>query len=64
MSGKVRRHDPEDALALQQLLADYGHVVDDHDRDRAHEVFAEDFVFDRSALGTWGGARRDRASGR
>jgi hypothetical protein len=32
--------------------------------DRAHEVFAEDFVFDRSALGTWGGARRDRAAGR
>jgi ketosteroid isomerase-like protein len=42
---------PEDTLAIQQLLADYGHVVDDHDWDRAHEVFAEDFVFDRSATG-------------
>jgi ketosteroid isomerase-like protein len=42
---------PEDTLAIQQLLADYGHVVDDHDWERAHEVFAEDFVFDRSATG-------------
>lgn len=37
----------EDTLAIQALLADYGHVVDDHDWDRAHEVFAEDFVFER-----------------
>jgi 3-phenylpropionate/cinnamic acid dioxygenase small subunit len=37
----------EDVLAIQALLADYGHVVDDHDWDRAHEVFAEDFVFER-----------------
>ncbi|MHC1561508.1 nuclear transport factor 2 family protein [Actinomycetospora sp. C-140] len=37
----------EDVLAIQAVLADYGHVVDDHDWDRAHEVFAEDFVFER-----------------
>ncbi len=37
----------EDTLAIQAMLADYGHVVDDHDWDRAHEVFAEDFVFER-----------------
>ncbi|MET0188700.1 MAG: nuclear transport factor 2 family protein [Pseudonocardia sediminis] len=42
---------PEDRAAIGELLADYGHVVDDHDWDRAHEVFAEDFVFDRSATG-------------
>lgn len=38
---------PQDAMEIHQVLADYGHVVDDHDWDRAHEVFAEDFVFDR-----------------
>lgn len=37
----------EDVLAIQALLADYGHVLDDHDWDRAHEVFAEDLVFER-----------------
>jgi hypothetical protein len=31
---------PEDALQIRMLLADYGHVVDDHDWDRAHEVSA------------------------
>lgn len=41
----------DDILAIHALLADYGHIVDDHDWDRAHEVFAEDFVFDRSAFG-------------
>jgi hypothetical protein len=42
---------PEDSMQIHRLLADYGHVVDDHDWERAHEVFAEDFVFDRSATG-------------
>lgn len=37
----------EDILAIHAVLADYGHVVDDHDWDRAHEVFAEDVVFER-----------------
>ncbi|HMM40407.1 MAG TPA: nuclear transport factor 2 family protein [Thermomicrobiales bacterium] len=41
----------DDILQIHALLADYGHIVDDHDWDRAHEVFAEDFVFDRSAFG-------------
>jgi ketosteroid isomerase-like protein len=35
----------EDLLAIHQVQADYGHVVDDHDWDRAHLVFAPDFVF-------------------
>ena len=38
-------------MLIHRLLADYGPVVDDHDWARAHEVFAEDFVFDRSATG-------------
>lgn len=38
----------DDIVANQSLLADYGHVVDDHDWDRAHEVFAQDFVFERA----------------
>ena len=42
---------PQDRAEIHELLADYGHVVDDHLWDRAHEVFAEDFVFDRSATG-------------
>lgn len=41
----------EDVLEIHALLADYGHVVDDHDWARAGEVFAPDFVFDRSATG-------------
>jgi hypothetical protein len=42
---------PEDALQIQTVLADYGHVVDDHEWDRAHEVFADGFVFDMSPYG-------------
>jgi SnoaL-like domain len=42
---------PEDALQIHKVLADYGHIVDDHDWDRAQEVFTEDFVFDMSATG-------------
>lgn len=44
---------PDDRAAIHEVLADYGHVVDDHDWDRAHEVFAEDFVFEM------GGGRPD-----
>lgn len=41
----------DDILEIHNVLATYGHVVDDHDWERGHEVFAEDFVFDRSAFG-------------
>ncbi|MEU7811766.1 nuclear transport factor 2 family protein [Pseudonocardia sp. NPDC049154] len=41
----------EDTLAIHALLADYGHVVDDHDWGRVDEVFAPNFVFDRTATG-------------
>lgn len=42
---------PEDVDEINKVLADYGHVVDDHDWDRAGEVFADDFVFDMSGTG-------------
>ncbi|HBY45241.1 MAG TPA: nuclear transport factor 2 family protein [Thermomicrobiales bacterium] len=41
----------DDILQIHALLADYGHIVDDHDWGRVDEVFAEDFIFDRSAYG-------------
>ncbi len=41
----------DDILQIHATLADYGHIVDDHDWDRAHEVFADAFVFDRGAFG-------------
>lgn len=41
----------DDILNIHEVLAEYGHVVDDHDWDRADQVFAEDFVFDRSGSG-------------
>lgn len=41
----------EDINAIHTVLSTYGHIVDDHDWERGHEVFAEDFVFDRSAFG-------------
>lgn len=37
---------PEDHIEIRQVLADYGHVVDDHDWDRAEDVFTPDFVFE------------------
>lgn len=36
----------DDHAEIHQVLAEYGHVVDDHDWDRAGEVFADDFIFD------------------
>jgi hypothetical protein len=41
----------DDIVEITMVLAKYGHVVDDHDWARAHEVFAEDFVFDLSSAG-------------
>lgn len=42
---------PEDVDEINKVLADHGHVVDDHDWDRAGEVFADDFVFDMGGTG-------------
>lgn len=36
----------DDVVEIQRVLAEYGHVVDDHDWDRAGRVFADDFVFE------------------
>lgn len=41
----------DDIVAIHRVLAEYGHVVDDHDWGRAHEVFTEDVVFDRGEAG-------------
>lgn len=41
----------DDVVEIHQVLALYGHVVDDHDWDRADQVFAADFVFDLSDSG-------------
>lgn len=41
----------EDVIALQQLMALYGHVADGDDLGRFREVFTPDAVFDVSAIG-------------
>ena len=40
---------PEDHIEIREVLADYGHVVDDHDWDRAEDVFLPDVVFESPA---------------
>jgi uncharacterized protein (TIGR02246 family) len=41
----------ETIVAIEQLLARYGHVVDDGDLDALAEVFTEDGAFDIGAFG-------------
>ena len=41
----------EDRAEIEQVIAAYGHIVDDNVWDRAHLVFADDFVFDFSEFG-------------
>ena len=41
----------QDRADIEQVIATYGHVVDDNAWDRAHLVFADDFVFDFSEFG-------------
>jgi 3-phenylpropionate/cinnamic acid dioxygenase small subunit len=43
--------DATDLLAIHDLLANYGHVVDDADWDRLSDVFSDDGVFDLDAIG-------------
>lgn len=40
-----------DRVEIEQVIATYGHVVDDNAWDRAHLVFADNFVFDFSEFG-------------
>ena len=42
---------PEDRAEIEQVIAAYGHVVDDNAWTSAHLVFAENFVFDFSHFG-------------
>lgn len=42
---------PADRAEIEQVIAIYGHVVDDDAWDRAHLVFTKDFVFDFSEFG-------------
>ena len=42
---------PADRTEIEQVIATYGHVVDDNAWDRAHLVFADEFVFDFSEFG-------------
>lgn len=37
-----------DRAEIEEVIAAYGHVIDDNAWDRAHLVFADDFVFDFS----------------
>jgi ketosteroid isomerase-like protein len=43
--------DPSDIVAIDQLYALYGYVMDDCDWARLGDVFTEDIVFDASAMG-------------
>jgi hypothetical protein len=39
----------EDRLAIHELISLHGHVVDDGDFSRLHEVFTVDVVYDLTA---------------
>jgi 3-phenylpropionate/cinnamic acid dioxygenase small subunit len=41
----------DDVLAIQQLVALHGHLVDDGDLDRLDELFTPDAVYDVTAMG-------------
>jgi 3-phenylpropionate/cinnamic acid dioxygenase small subunit len=43
--------DTADVVAIQQLYARYGHVMDDRDWEHLPELFTDDCVFDATALG-------------
>jgi ketosteroid isomerase-like protein len=40
----------EDTLAIHQLIALYGHIIDSREFARASDIFAEDAVYDTSAF--------------
>jgi hypothetical protein len=41
----------DDIVEIEQVIAEYGHVVDNNRWERAHLVFARDFVYDFEAFG-------------
>lgn len=40
----------DDVIEIEQVIAEYGHIVDNNRWGRAHLVFAQDFVYDFSAF--------------
>lgn len=42
---------PEDVVAIQTMVALYGHILDDRAWDALDQVFAEDIVFDATDFG-------------
>jgi 3-phenylpropionate/cinnamic acid dioxygenase small subunit len=42
---------PQDRLAIHELIALHGHLVDAGEFDRLGELFTDDFAYDVSALG-------------
>jgi len=55
--------DVADRLAIHELLAQYGHIVDDEEWDRVDELFTDDCVYDMSdfEMGVAHGAEGVRA---
>jgi hypothetical protein len=43
--------DPADILAIQQLIALYGHIIDEREWHRVDELFTEDAVYDLTEFG-------------
>ncbi|MCU1578440.1 MAG: polyketide cyclase [Rhodoglobus sp.] len=41
----------DDIVEIEKVIAEYGHVVDNNRWERAHLVFARDFVYDFSRFG-------------
>jgi 3-phenylpropionate/cinnamic acid dioxygenase small subunit len=41
----------EDRLAIHELLALHGHLMDEGSFDRLDELFSDDFIYDLTALG-------------
>lgn len=42
--------DPAEVMAIHQLIALYGHLIDEREWDRLGELFTDDLVFDTSSF--------------
>lgn len=45
---------PSDIIEIQQLLAEYGNIIDEREWDRVPELFTDDAVYDTSDFGGGG----------
>jgi hypothetical protein len=52
----------EDRLAIYELIALHGHLMDAGEFDQLDELFADDFVYDLESWGTAGYSGRRRSS--